>query len=177
MQESIQALHPDVVLNDLAACLAWLDARGLPAAWKDLDEAHLEMFESTVEHQLIQPTFIIDYPTRVSPLARKNDARPEVVERFEFFIGGYEVANAFSELNDPLDQAERFEAQMRAKAEGAEETMPYDADYIEALSYGMPPAAGQGIGIDRLAMILTDAPSIKDVILFPHMRPLDGDSK
>lgn len=138
-----------------------------------LGRIHLEIFEKLVEHQLIQPTFIIDYPAEVSPLARRKDDNPEITDRFEFFLAGKEIANGFSELNDPEDQAERFRLQMVGKANGDEEAMPYDEDYIIALEHGLPPTAGEGIGIDRLVMILTDSASIRDVILFPHMRHKD----
>jgi lysyl-tRNA synthetase, class II len=130
-----------------------------------------EIFEKTVESQLLDPTFITEYPTEVSPLARCNDENPEVTDRFELFIGGREVANGFSELNDPDDQAARFKAQVAAKDAGDLEAMHYDADYIRALEYGLPPTAGVGIGIDRLVMFLTDSASIRDVLLFPQMRP------
>ena len=122
------------------------------------------------------PTFITAYPTEVSPLARMNDDDPFVADRFEFFIGGREIANGFSELNDPDDQAERFKKQMQDKEAGDAEAMHFDEDYIIALEYGMPPTAGEGIGIDRLVMFLTDSPTIKDVILFPHMRPHGKDN-
>jgi lysyl-tRNA synthetase class 2 len=131
----------------------------------------IELFEATVEDQLVQPTFITQYPTEVSPLSRRNDDNPDVTDRFELFICGREIANGFSELNDPEDQAERFRKQMENKDAGDLEAMHYDADYIRALEYGMPPTAGEGIGIDRLVMIYTDAPSIRDVLLFPYMRP------
>lgn len=130
----------------------------------------IEIFEKTAEDQLMQPTFITAYPTEVSPLSRRNDENPFVTDRFEFFVGGRELANGFSELNDPEDQAERFQHQVSEKESGDDEAMHYDADYIRALEYGMPPTAGEGIGIDRLVMLLTNAPSIRDVILFPHMR-------
>jgi lysyl-tRNA synthetase, class II len=130
-----------------------------------------EIFEKTVEAKLFDPTFITEYPTEVSPLARRNDQNHDVTDRFEFFVGGREIANGFSELNDPDDQAARFRAQAAAHERGDNEAMVYDADYIRALEYGLPPTAGAGIGIDRLAMFLTDAPSIRDVLLFPHMRP------
>ncbi|MDQ8036151.1 MAG: lysine--tRNA ligase [Pedobacter sp.] len=129
------------------------------------------IFEETVETQLRQPTFITEYPAEVSPLARRNDDNPFITDRFEFFIGGREIANGFSELNDPEDQAERFLQQVKEKDAGDDEAMHYDADYIRALEYGLPPTAGQGIGIDRLVMLFANAPSIRDVILFPHMRP------
>ena len=131
----------------------------------------LELFEATVEEHLVQPTFITQYPTEVSPLSRRNDDNPQVTDRFELFICGREIANGFSELNDPEDQAERFRKQMENKDAGDLEAMHYDADYIRALEYGMPPTAGEGIGIDRLVMIFTDSPSIRDVLLFPYMRP------
>jgi lysyl-tRNA synthetase, class II len=131
----------------------------------------LKLFEATTEEKLIQPTFIVAYPADVSPLARANDADPAITDRFELFITGREIANGFSELNDPEDQAARFFAQARAKDAGDAEAMHYDGDYIRALEYGMPPAAGEGVGIDRLVMLLTDSPSIRDVILFPQLKP------
>ncbi len=136
-----------------------------------LGRVQLEIFDLTVEHQLRDPTFITAYPTEVSPLARCNDQDPSITDRFELFVGGREIANGFSELNDPEDQAERFRNQAKAKAAGDHEAMHYDADYIRALEYGLPPTAGEGIGIDRLAMLFTDASSIRDVLLFPHLRP------
>lgn len=138
-----------------------------------LGKIQVEIFEKTVEHRLQQPTFITEYPAETSPLARRSDNDPFVTDRFEFFVAGREIANGFSELNDPEDQAERFRQQMDVKAAGDEEAMPYDEDYITALEHGLPPTAGEGIGIDRLVMLFTNSPSIRDVILFPHMRPKD----
>ncbi|MEJ2462970.1 MAG: lysine--tRNA ligase, partial [Candidatus Thiodiazotropha sp.] len=136
-----------------------------------LGKVQIEIFEKTVEHRLMNPTFITAYPTEVSPLARRNDDDPFVTDRFEFFVGGREIANGFSELNDAEDQAERFRKQVAEKEAGDDEAMHYDDDYVRALEHGMPPTAGEGIGIDRLVMLLTDSPSIRDVLLFPHMRP------
>jgi lysyl-tRNA synthetase class 2 len=133
-----------------------------------------EIFEARVEERLMQPTFITHYPTEVSPLSRRNDTDPDFADRFELFVGGREIANGFSELNDPADQAERFKAQVAARAKGDQEAMPYDEDYIRALEYGLPPSAGEGLGIDRLVMLFADTPSIRDVLLFPLMRPIDG---
>ena len=149
-------------------------ARGLGIPLKDgygLGKVQIEIFEKTVEHRLKDPTFITAYPAEVSPLARRNDADPFVTDRFEFFVGGREIANGFSELNDYEDQAERFRQQVVEKEAGDDEAMHFDADYVTALEHGMPPTAGEGIGIDRLVMLLTDSPSIRDVLLFPHMRP------
>ncbi len=135
-----------------------------------LGKVQIEIFEKTVEHRLKDPTFITAYPTEVSPLARRNDEDPFVTDRFEFFVGGREIANGFSELNDPEDQAERFRQQVEEKEAGDDEAMHYDEDYVCALEHGLPPTAGEGIGIDRLVMLFTDSASIRDVLLFPHMR-------
>ncbi|MCG7533362.1 lysine--tRNA ligase [Psychrobium sp. MM17-31] len=136
-----------------------------------LGKIQIEIFEETGEHRLMQPTFITEYPAEVSPLARRNDDNPFITDRFEFFVGGREIANGFSELNDAEDQDQRFLDQVAQKDAGDDEAMFYDGDYITALEYGLPPTAGEGIGIDRLVMLYTDAPSIRDVLLFPHMRP------
>jgi lysyl-tRNA synthetase class 2 len=131
----------------------------------------LMLFEAVAEKHLIQPTFVTEFPAEVSPLARRRDSDPELTDRFELFIDAKEIANGFSELNDPEDQAARFLEQAKQKEAGDQEAMYYDADYIRALEYGLPPTAGAGLGIDRLVMLLTDSPSIRDVILFPQMRP------
>ncbi len=173
--ESIVHFNPDIsveALNDLESAKALADKLGVTIDNSmGLGKIQMEIFDETVEHKLIQPTFITEYPTEVSPLARRNDDNPFVTDRFEFFLAGRELANAFSELNDPEDQAERFKAQVEEKDAGDDEAMHFDADYIRALEYGLPPTAGEGIGIDRLVMFLTDSPSIRDVLLFPHMRP------
>ncbi|MBE0438579.1 MAG: lysine--tRNA ligase [Gammaproteobacteria bacterium] len=173
--ESILHFNPDLKREQLETIdAATMVAKSLNIPLKDsygLGKIQIEIFEKTVEHRLMEPTFITAYPTEVSPLARRNDADPFVTDRFEFFVGGREIANGFSELNDAEDQAERFQAQVAEKDAGDDEAMHFDADYIRALEYGMPPTAGEGIGIDRLVMLLTDSPSIRDVLLFPHMRP------
>ena len=173
--ESIVELNDGVSveqLRDPELCLTLASDLGVAVPEQaGLGKVQTEIFEKTVESRLIQPTFITQYPAEVSPLARRNDADPFVTDRFEFFAAGREIANGFSELNDPDDQAERFRAQVEALSAGDNEAMHFDADYIQALEYGMPPTAGEGIGIDRLVMLLTDSPSIRDVLLFPHMRP------
>jgi lysyl-tRNA synthetase class 2 len=173
--DSILHYNPDIKaeqLADEAGARVIAEGLGIPLKpYYGLGKVQIEIFEKTVEDRLDQPTFITQYPAEVSPLARRNDLDPFVTDRFEFFVGGREIANGFSELNDAEDQAERFLAQVAEKDAGDDEAMHYDADYIAALEYGMPPTAGEGIGIDRLVMLFTDAPSIRDVLLFPHMRP------
>lgn len=172
--ESILQFNSDVTeaqLNDLDS--ARKIAEGLDIHIKDsygLGKVQIEIFETTVEHQLKNPTFITAYPAEVSPLARRNNENPFVTDRFEFFVGGREIANGFSELNDAEDQAARFREQVEQKDAGDDEAMHFDADYVVALEHGLPPTAGEGIGIDRLVMLLTDSASIRDVLLFPHMR-------
>ncbi len=158
-------------LDDPDLALAYARSIGLDLS-DDISYGKLvmEIFEEVVEHKLIQPTFVTAYPTEVSPLSRKNDHNPEIVDRFELIIGGREIANAFSELNDPIDQKERFLAQVAEKDKGDEEAHYMDEDYVRALEYGLPPTAGEGIGIDRLVMLLTNSASIRDVILFPQLR-------
>ena len=173
--DSILQYNPEItaeILSDIDSAREL--AKSIGVTLKDsygLGKIQIEIFEKTVEHRLMDPTFITKYPTEVSPLARRNDDDPFVTDRFEFFVGGREIANGFSELNDAEDQAERFKHQVSEKDAGDDEAMHYDADYIRALEFGLPPTAGEGIGIDRLVMLLTDSPSIRDVILFPHMRP------
>jgi len=173
--DAILRHNPDIKPEQLADnASARQVAEDLGIQLKDgwgLGKVQIEIFEATAEHRLIQPTFITEYPKEVSPLARCKDSNPFVTERFEFFVGGREIANGFSELNDADDQAERFQDQVAEKDAGDDEAMFYDEDYIMALEYGLPPTAGEGIGIDRLAMLLTNSPSIRDVILFPAMRP------
>jgi lysyl-tRNA synthetase class 2 len=175
VRDSILHFNPELSaadIDDIDKARAVADKLKIPL--KDgygLGKIQIEIFEKTVEGQLDDPTFITAYPTEVSPLARRNDDDPFVTDRFEFFIGGRELANGFSELNDAEDQAERFRQQVVDKDAGDLEAMHFDADYIRALEHGMPPTAGEGIGIDRLVMLFTDSPSIRDVLLFPHMRP------
>lgn len=175
MFDSILHYNPTVSADDLRSVEgATKIAEGLGLKIKagtSIGKIQTEIFEETVEHLLDQPTFITEYPIEVSPLARRSDTNPAVTDRFEFFIGGRELANGFSELNDAEDQAQRFHDQVAAKDAGDDEAMYYDADFVRALEYGLPPTAGQGIGIDRLIMLFANAPSIRDVLLFPHMRP------
>ncbi len=159
-------------LRDVAYLRESCDRLGIPAKAGDgAGKLQIEIFEKTAEHTLMDPTFVCAYPAEVSPLSRANDIDPFLTDRFEFFIGGRELANGFSELNDPEDQAARFKAQVARHEAGDDEAMHFDADYIRALEYGMPPTAGLGLGVDRLVMFLTDSPSIRDVLLFPQMRP------
>jgi lysyl-tRNA synthetase class 2 len=173
--DSILHYNPEITAEALAdGAAARQIAERMDIDVKDswgLGKVQIEIFEKTVEHRLQQPTFITEYPTEVSPLARCNDNNPHVTDRFEFFVAGRELANGFSELNDAEDQAERFRKQVEEKDAGDDEAMHYDADYINALEYGLPPTAGEGIGIDRLVMLFTDSASIRDVLLFPAMRP------
>ncbi|HAU1150512.1 TPA: lysine--tRNA ligase [Legionella pneumophila] len=174
VKEAILKYHPDMKaqqLETVEGCRTLLNDLGLPYKETDgIGKLQIILFEETVEHQLFQPTFITEYPTEISPLARRSDTNPEVTDRFEFFIAGREIANGFSELNDAEDQAERFRKQVEEKDAGDLEAMHFDSDYIEALEYGLPPTAGEGIGIDRLVMLFTNSQSIRDVILFPHLR-------
>jgi lysyl-tRNA synthetase class 2 len=175
VRDAILAFNPQVTavdLDTLAGARKIAESLGLTLKPSyGLGKIQIEIFEKTVESRLNDPTFITAYPTEVSPLARRNDDDPFVTDRFEFFVGGREIANGFSELNDAEDQAERFRRQVAEKEAGDEEAMHFDEDYVTALEHGMPPTAGEGIGIDRLVMLFTDAPSIRDVLLFPHMRP------
>jgi lysyl-tRNA synthetase class 2 len=174
VKESILHFNPDLTeaqLDDIEQARAVAEKLGIPLKESyGLGKVQIEIFEKTVEHRLKDPTFITAYPTEVSPLARRSDHDHFVTDRFEFFVGGREIANGFSELNDAEDQAERFRKQVEEKEAGDEEAMHFDADYIVALEHGLPPTAGEGIGIDRLVMLFTDSPSIRDVLLFPHMR-------
>ena len=164
---------PAEIVNDKEKILAFLASKGLEAnSAMNLGQLQGELFDEFVEEKLINPTFITEYPVEISPLARRSDTNPAITERFELFIAGREIANAFSELNDPIDQLGRFEGQMAAKDCGDDEAHEMDKDFVEALSYGMAPTAGQGIGIDRLVMLLTNEHSIRDVLLFPAMKPL-----
>jgi len=175
VKESILHFNPDIPesdLDDREKAAAQAERLGVDVKpGYGLGKIQIEIFEKTVEHNLKDPTFITAYPTEVSPLARRNDEDPFVTDRFEFFVGGREIANGFSELNDPEDQAERFRKQVEEKDAGDDEAMHFDEDYVRALEHGLPPTAGEGIGIDRLVMLFADVPSIRDVLLFPHMRP------
>jgi len=174
IKQAILQYHPELKASDIETvegCRAVLKKAGFSFKESEgLGKLQMILFEETVEHQLIQPTFVTEYPTEVSPLARRSETNPDVTDRFEFFIAGREIANGFSELNDAEDQAERFQKQVADKDAGDLEAMHFDSDYIEALEYGMPPTAGEGIGIDRLAMLFTNSMSIRDVILFPQLR-------
>ena len=168
---------PADVVNDKEKIVNFLKEKNIEVNEKmNLGQLQGELFDEFVEEKLIDPTFITEYPVEISPLARRSDTNPAITERFELFIAGREIANAFSELNDPLDQLERFEGQMAAKDCGDDEAHEMDSDFVEALSYGMAPTAGQGIGIDRLVMLLTNEHSIRDVLLFPAMKPLNNES-
>ncbi len=178
VEEAILAHNPSIdaaALADDDRARAAARAVGVePKAEWGRGKVWLEIFEATVEHQLRDPTYITAYPTEVSPLSRRSDDDPFVTDRFELIVGGREIANGFSELNDAEDQAERFRAQVASRDAGDAEAMHYDADYVRALEYGLPPTAGEGVGIDRLVMLLTDSPSIRDVLLFPYLRPEGG---
>lgn len=175
--QAIQKFYPEYTSAQLASrdfLITRLKSLGVAYKPEDgIGGLQLTLFDETTEHLLFEPTFIIDYPAEVSPLARRNDSNPAITDRFELYIAGREIANGFSELNDPEDQAARFQEQARAKEAGDAEAMHYDGDYIRALEYGLPPTAGEGIGIDRLVMLFTDSPSIRDVILFPQLRRED----
>lgn len=175
LKESILHFIPQLAetnLNNLEDLRAFAGQIGVEVKENyGIGKLHMQIFEKGVEERLRAPTFITAFPTEVSPLARTNDADPAITDRFEFFVGGREIANGFSELNDPEEQARRFRAQAAEKDAGNEEAMHYDGDYIRALEYGLPPTAGEGIGIDRLVMLLTDSQTIRDVILFPHLKP------
>ncbi|MFH4355136.1 MAG: lysine--tRNA ligase [Neisseriaceae bacterium] len=175
--QAIKKYHPqytETQLNDATWLLKQLQQRGVVPANQSLGGLQFAWFEETTESQLWDPTFIVDYPIEVSPLARRSDTNPQLSERFELFVVGRELANGYSELNDPEDQAQRFKAQAMQKEAGDEEAMHYDADYIQAMEYGLPPTGGSGLGVDRLVMLLTGALSIRDVILFPQLRKIES---
>jgi lysyl-tRNA synthetase, class II len=178
VEQALIANNPGIdplSLRDVTYLRTVCERLGIPVNAHDgAGKLQLEIFEKSAEHTFMDPTFVHAYPAEVSPLARANDADPFLTDRFEFFLAGREIANGFSELNDPEDQAARFRSQAQRKDRGDEEAMVYDADYVRALEYGMPPTAGLGVGIDRVVMFFTDSPSIRDVILFPHMRPEEG---
>jgi lysyl-tRNA synthetase class 2 len=158
-------------LGDKEGLLEFASQKGIQVTkTRQLGKVIAKLFDTLVEPKLIQPTFITGYPAEISPLSRRSDEQPDLTERFELFIAGREIANGFSELNDPVDQHQRFQQQVQGREAGDEEAHRMDNDYIEALEYGMPPTAGEGIGIDRLVMLLTDSASIREVILFPHMK-------
>jgi lysyl-tRNA synthetase, class II len=168
--EELGGVDP-ALLTDREGLMAFAEKKGVPLTkTRRLGKIITKLFDALVEPQLVQPTFITGYPVEVSPLSRRSDTEPDITERFELFVSGFEIANGFSELNDPDDQYQRFMQQVEDRREGDDEAHQMDENYIEALEYGMPPTAGEGIGIDRLAMLLTDAPSIREVILFPHMK-------
>jgi lysyl-tRNA synthetase class 2 len=173
--DGLKAQNPslsDATIRDVETLRRLCEECGVPVRPEyGAGKLQIELFEKTVERSLTGPVFVTQFPAEVSPLARANDADPFVTDRFELYIAGREIANGFAELNDPEVQAERFRDQAQAKADGDEEAMFFDDDYIRALEYGMPPAAGLGIGIDRLVMFLTDSASIRDVVLFPHLKP------
>jgi lysyl-tRNA synthetase, class II len=175
VEQAIVARNPELdpaMLRDLASLRRACDRLAIPFSDRDgAGKLQIEIFEKTVEQTLMDPTFVYAYPVEVSPLSRSNDQDPFITDRFEVFLAGRELANGFSELNDPEDQAARFQAQVARKDRGDEDAMFYDADYVRALEYGMPPTAGLGVGIDRLVMFFTDSPSIRDVIAFPQLRP------
>jgi len=174
LRESLTAYGgiPAQVVQDRDALLVLARREGVVLRpGEGYGRALTKLFDLKVEGKLMQPTFVLGYPLETSPLSRQSDADPEVVDRFELFIAGREMANAFSELNDPLDQRQRFEKQVEARLAGNEEAHPLDEDFLQALEYGMAPTAGEGIGIDRLVMLFTDSPSIRDVIFFPLLKP------
>ena len=167
---------PAEITNDKEKIVEYLKTQNITVKpGMNLGQLQGELFDEFVEEKLINPTFITEYPVEISPLARRDDNNPAITERFELFIAGREIANAFSELNDPIDQYERFKGQVEAKDAGDDEAHEMDEDFIDALSYGMAPTAGQGIGIDRLVMLLTNEHSIRDVLLFPAMKPLHNE--
>jgi lysyl-tRNA synthetase class 2 len=180
-KQAIQKYNPKLSISDLeehGKLYSYIKTNNIAIAAKhpgDLTIGDLQctIFDQTVEEHLLQPTFITEYPIEISPLARRSDLNPGLTDRFELFIAGREIANAFSELNDPLDQKQRFQEQASLKDAGDLEAMHYDHDYVTALEYGLPPTAGEGIGIDRLVMLFTNQSSIRDVLLFPHMRPVE----